>query len=239
MHTHNPLSGHGSYHEEEEDDDIDDGVSDLTFDQSVFDTTIFTQTPLQRDIEQQHQYAEGEVQLSERNVRRFGARKGYAPALNEEEDSESAASGISRSHNSTSNTSNVSHMTPYTHNATRPPPLSRKEIMTRDFSRRVQEASSFKSRFYTLSTLIMAAQIVMMALMIKQGGVLPLAENFMLGPSVFVMLDYGAQQGGYIIYEGQWWRLVSAMFVHAGMIHLACNVYVQVSVSVSCCDFVS
>jgi rhomboid protease GluP len=100
--------------------------------------------------------------------------------------------------------------------------------MTREFTRRVQEASEFDARFYNMSTLIMLAQVVVMALMIRAGGVRPIAENLMLGPSVYVMLDYGAQQGGFIIYEDQWWRIITAMFVHAGIIHLACNVYVQV-----------
>jgi membrane associated rhomboid family serine protease len=93
----------------------------------------------------------------------------------------------------------------------------------------VQQALEFDTRFYSMPTLVMAAQLVVMTLMLREGGILPLAENVMLGPDVRVMLDFGALQGGFVIFEHQWWRLLTAMFVHAGLLHLACNVYVQVS----------
>lgn len=215
---------------------MQDDISDLTFDRSEFDATIYTQSPLQRDLEQQqhsqdmqheqqqhsrrHSSGEHDIELTERNVHRFGTRKGYAPApaLAEDSGSESDSSSSHR----------VSSSPQGRGRRARPPPLSRKELMTQDFTARVQEASQFSARFYNMSTLVLLAQIVVMALMVHQGGVVPLAENVMLGPSVFVMLDFGALQGGYVIYEHQWWRLVSAMFVHAGLVHLACNAYVQV-----------
>ena len=50
------------------------------------------------------------------------------------------------------------------------------------------------------------------------------------------LFDRSAQQGGFVIYEHQWWRLISAMFVHAGLIHLACNAYVQVRGAMSVYD---
>jgi hypothetical protein len=36
-----------------------------------------------------------------------------------------------------------------------------------------------------------------MTVMIKDGGIRPLPENFMVGPSVHTMIRYGAQQGGW------------------------------------------
>jgi hypothetical protein len=212
---------------------VQDDISDLTFDRSAFDTSIFTQSPLQRDLEQQSQshgqsqgqgsQGHGGLELSEKNVRRFGARKGYAPALLEDSEGESGSSAAS-----SGNRERDQERERERRRRSRRPPLTRKELMTREFTRRVQEASEFDARFYNMSTLIMLAQVVVMALMIRAGGVRPIAENLMLGPSVYVMLDYGAQQGGFIIYEDQWWRIITAMFVHAGIIHLACNVYVQV-----------
>ena len=205
---------------------VDDDVSDLTFDRSAFDSSVYThghrdrerdrERGRDRDVDFGAEY--GGVELSEQNVRRFGARRGYAPALNE--DSESDATSVSSQGD-----------------VRRPRrPLSRKELMIRNFTRRVQEASTFDSRFYNSSTLILIAQVVIMVLMIREGGIVPFRENVMIGPDVHVLLDYGAQQGGYIIYEHQWWRLASAMFVHAGVIHLVCNAYVQVSTvsSITC-----
>jgi len=228
--TQNPLpsSQHSSHCASE--DDLHDDISDLTFDRSAFDTSIYTQSPLQRDLEQQQahqQQSQQEVELSERNVRRYGARKGYAPALVEDSEGESDTSASSSHSGCYDRVPRRRHQ--------RRAPLSRKELMIRDFSRRVEEASEFDSRFYNMSTLIILGQVAVMALMIRQGGILPIAENIMLGPSVYTMLDFGAQQGGFIIYENQWWRLVTAMFVHAGIIHLACNVYVQWQI----CGFLS
>lgn len=201
----------------------DDNISDLTFDRSAFDTSIYTHSrhdSRHGDVERGHDHSPvGGIELSEKNVRRFGARKGYAPALDEYSETESESS--------------VQEVV--ARRAHRPRPLTRKELMTRDFARRTYEASSFESRFYNASTLVLISQMVVMFLMIRNGGILPLNENLMVGPSVYVMLDYGAQQGGFIIYEGQWWRLCSAMFVHAGLIHLACNAYVQWQI----CGFLS
>lgn len=215
-----PVSRGSGYREEyKEETEEEDDISDLTFDRSAFEVYTHTQQPSPLLHAQQE---EGRV--------RYGSRRGYAPTLQEEEEDETSESDSMES--------------------PRPPPrrlpprltrgrgrrfLSKKEQQRRAFLRRMEEASTFESRFYNSSTLVIFAQVVVMVLMIRQGGVMPLAENPMLGPPVEVMIDFGAQQGGYVINEGQWWRLVTAMFVHAGVVHLACNVYVQWQV----CGFLS
>lgn len=35
----------------------------------------------------------------------------------------------------------------------------------------------------------------------------------------------GAKYGPSIIYNNQWWRLITAMFLHGGMLHIICNMY--------------
>ena len=40
-------------------------------------------------------------------------------------------------------------------------------------------------------------------------------------------MDFGAKQGGLIIYKGEWWRLITPVFLHAGVVHIVMNVYLQ------------
>ena len=52
----------------------------------------------------------------------------------------------------------------------------------------------------------------------------PMSENPFVGPSALVLVQTGAQVSGCILPPtGQWWRLVSAMFLHAGWLHLIAN----------------
>jgi rhomboid protease GluP len=44
-------------------------------------------------------------------------------------------------------------------------------------------------------------------------------------PSPGQLLRWGADYGPFVLVLGQWWRLVSAMFVHIGIIHLATNMW--------------
>jgi membrane associated rhomboid family serine protease len=50
----------------------------------------------------------------------------------------------------------------------------------------------------------------------------------LLGPPATTLVRYGAKYGGLIVYEKQWWRLISPIAVHAGIIHLISNVLIQV-----------
>lgn len=40
-----------------------------------------------------------------------------------------------------------------------------------------------------------------------------------------VLVDMGALYGPYVLEQGQWWRLLSAMFLHAGATHLFMNMF--------------
>jgi rhomboid protease GluP len=46
-----------------------------------------------------------------------------------------------------------------------------------------------------------------------------------LNPSPEQLLHWGANNAGYVLIAGQWWRVVTAMFVHVGIIHLATNMW--------------
>ena len=44
-------------------------------------------------------------------------------------------------------------------------------------------------------------------------------------PSPESLLHWGANNAGAVLINGQWWRIVTAMFVHVGIIHLATNMW--------------
>ena len=47
----------------------------------------------------------------------------------------------------------------------------------------------------------------------------------LLSPTTDQLLRWGANCGPYVLLGGQWWRLVTAMFVHVGIIHIATNMW--------------
>lgn len=44
-------------------------------------------------------------------------------------------------------------------------------------------------------------------------------------PTVDQLMQWGADNAGNVLLGGEWWRIVSAMFVHVGILHLATNMW--------------
>ena len=57
----------------------------------------------------------------------------------------------------------------------------------------------------------------------------PLSVNPMLGPSPDTLVEMGAKDSRLIVQEGQAWRVLSAMVLHAGLIHFFLNMFLDVS----------
>jgi rhomboid protease GluP len=46
-----------------------------------------------------------------------------------------------------------------------------------------------------------------------------------MGPTTDQLMLFGADNAGAVLIGGDWWRIVSAMFVHVGILHLATNMW--------------
>jgi membrane associated rhomboid family serine protease len=61
--------------------------------------------------------------------------------------------------------------------------------------------------------------IVLACEIFQTGTVLSFAKNPMIGPSEEVMILMGAKQGKRML-DGDWWRFITAIFLHSGVIHM-------------------
>ncbi|RYH32444.1 rhomboid family intramembrane serine protease [archaeon] len=68
--------------------------------------------------------------------------------------------------------------------------------------------------------------------MIQKDGYTNNENNPYYGPPVETLVLFGAKEAGLIVYRNQWWRLLTSIMLHGGIIHIVPNALLQVNMSV-------
>ena len=101
------------------------------------------------------------------------------------------------------------------------------ENLSPRFERRDRSADTpqeFVQALYALTPRVFVTPALVVLNVLVFGGLL-LQGASPFNPDVGLLLDWGANIGLYTL-GGQWWRLVTCLFLHGGILHLALNCYV-------------
>lgn len=102
------------------------------------------------------------------------------------------------------------------------------QLQDENSHRTPEESAHFKQNYAPFSTMFAIVQTIVLAVMMYQCGIAPLNINPMIGPYPDALNYWGAKNAVLIIEDGEFWRLFTPVFLHAGLIHLIGNVMVQV-----------
>lgn len=95
-----------------------------------------------------------------------------------------------------------------------------------------EEIYIVRQEYGYLSILFSVVQTIILGLMLWQCGVAPMNVNPMIGPYPDALSEWGGKNTFLILKEGEWYRLLTPILLHAGIIHLFCNVAVQLETGV-------
>ncbi|CAM9972036.1 unnamed protein product, partial [Choristocarpus tenellus] len=82
---------------------------------------------------------------------------------------------------------------------------------------------SNRTVFFTPLMFIVCGVMLLWEFSLEDYNAVPLSENPAFGPSVETLVEAGAKVATNIVDEGETYRLLSAMFLHAGVIHYIFN----------------
>lgn len=87
---------------------------------------------------------------------------------------------------------------------------------------------SWRNFLVSFSTLFAVVQVAaLLFTIVLSGSFVSPEKNPMLGPHYHVLDTVGAKNAAKILLRGEWWRIFTAEMLHAGLIHLAGNLCVQ------------
>jgi rhomboid protease GluP len=91
-----------------------------------------------------------------------------------------------------------------------------------DFEREVSRPNSRERGWNILAT---PGTYILLAINIAVFGWMILNGVSAKDPTTSQLIHYGATNAGYIVLGHQWWRLLTATFVHVGLLHIATNMW--------------
>lgn len=97
----------------------------------------------------------------------------------------------------------------------------------------VDKKAAWKRCFLSWSFVLSVLQTVCLVAQITvDGGIVPFTENPMVGPGWAIFDEWGAKNAAKIKYNHEWYRLLSAVMLHAGWIHIVSNLMVQLRLGI-------
>jgi len=96
----------------------------------------------------------------------------------------------------------------------------------------LEEIYVVRQNYGYFAILFSLAQTCILVTMMVKCGVAPMKINPMYGPYPEVLSEWGGKNSYLILDEHEWWRLITPILLHAGVIHLLCNVLVQLETGV-------
>jgi rhomboid protease GluP len=91
-----------------------------------------------------------------------------------------------------------------------------------DYEREVSRPNSRERGWNILAT---PGTYILLAINIAVFGWMVLHGVSAKDPTTAQLVHYGATNAGYIVLGHQWWRLLTATFVHVGLLHIATNMW--------------